>query len=114
MADESARAELIAWLTGACPGWSLHPSWGAALVYRVFSHDETLLYIGMTTDLVTRFIRHYTHSGWLPEARRITIEWRPTLSAARTAETAAIAAEHPKHNRAGTSRDGRLRVNRTA
>ena len=114
MADESAAARLAAWLADVCPGWPPRPYPGKALVYRVFADDGTLLYIGSTIDLDTRFQRHSTHSEWFPEARRITIEWMPALSAARAAETAAIAVERPKYNRAGTSRDGRLRVNRTA
>jgi predicted GIY-YIG superfamily endonuclease len=88
----------------------LHP--GKSLVYRVFASDGTLLYIGSTLDLDMRFQRHSTHSEWFPEARRITIEWIQGLNAARAAEAAAIAAEHPKYNRAGTSRDRRLRANR--
>lgn len=112
MADESARAALIRWLNDVCPDWSLRPSSGAALVYRAYSPDGSLLYVGMTIDLVTRFLRHYAHSGWFPNARRLTVEWWSSYDAAHAAELVAIAAEHPQHNRAGTSRDGRLRANR--
>ena len=113
-APESAAASLAAWLAEVCPGWPPRPYPGKSLVYHVFGTGETLLYIGSTIDLETRFMRHWTHSDWFPEVRRITIEWMPTLKAARAAEKAAIAAEHPERNRAGTSRDGRLRANRAS
>lgn len=107
----SQRAFIKQWLTEMCPGWEAL-KYGDPVVYRVFSGDGTLLYIGSTIDLLTRFLRHYTHSGWLPEARRMTLERWPTLTAARAAEKAAIAAEEPPRNRAGTPRDGRRRENK--
>lgn len=110
---ESATARVAAWLDDACPGWA-QAQFGAVLVYRVFADDGTLLYIGSTIGLTTRFIRHGTHSAWFPEARRVTLERFSTLAAAKAAETAAIAAEQPPHNRVGTPRDGRLRANRIA
>ena len=109
---ESATAAVVTWLTDVCPGWTRFPYPAPTLVYRVFSHDGTLLYIGSTIDLEGRFVRHSTHSGWFREVRLITIEQHPALEAARAAEDAAIVAEDPKYNIAGTPRDHRLRANR--
>lgn len=105
----SQRAEVITWLNHVCPDWEDRTG-GFAMVYRAFSADGALLYVGSTMDPVTRFLRHFTHSAWIPEVRRMTAERWPSLGAARAAERAEITAEDPKHNRAGTPRDGRRRA----
>ncbi|RZF06008.1 hypothetical protein C0R05_24555 [Streptomyces albidoflavus] len=69
-----------------------------AAVYRLFSADGTLLYIGSSYAPDRRCAVHRRKSWWPLVARREE-EWHPNRSAAYTAESNAIRAEAPLHNR---------------
>lgn len=70
-----------------------------AYVYRLFDADGGLLYIGSSINCGARFTRHRADQPWWPQVASWTLEDRPSLDEARTAERIAIAAEHPRHNK---------------
>lgn len=72
-----------------------------AAVYRLYSSDGELLYIGSAYDPETRCKRH-RNKPWWPQVARRTEEWFEHRLTAYDAETKAIAADRPKHNVAGT------------
>jgi len=68
-------------------------------VYRYFSGDGRLLYIGMGLSPGTRMADHQRkHPDWFPEVRGVTLEWFPDEYAARVAERIAVILEKPAHN----------------
>lgn len=109
---ESVSARVRAWLDEVCPGWPAREHPGKVPLYRAFAEDGTLLYVGITMELSGRFTTHFAESQWIPDVRRLSVEWLPSRLSALAAETAAIVAERPLHNVAGTPRDVRLRANR--
>lgn len=67
-------------------------------MYRLYATDGTLLYIGSAYDPECRCKRH-RGAMWWPLVARRTEEWHGNRSRAYTAESVAIAAESPVHNR---------------
>lgn len=69
-------------------------------VYRHYSAAGELLYIGSTYDPAKRIGGHRCdpRSWWVLQVETVKIEWFDTISEARRAEAAAIAAETPPHN----------------
>lgn len=68
-------------------------------LYRHFDGDGTLLYVGTTWNPLVRSSKHQTKSQWFHDVATITIEWFPSESTARDAESLAIVRERPKHNK---------------
>lgn len=66
-------------------------------VYRFWDHHGALLYVGVTSNLETRF---KDHSGkhWWPQASHSTVEAHPNRALALVAEATAIMDEKPLHN----------------
>jgi DNA-binding transcriptional regulator YhcF (GntR family) len=73
-------------------------------LYRLFSADGTLLYLGVTRDIAGRFAAHETKPWW-PQVARKTMVWYGSREQALAAETAAILAERPLYNVAGIACD---------
>lgn len=72
------------------------------VVYRCYdAEDGELIYIGSTVDLFTRVRAHRSGTAWWEEVGEVKAESYPTESAARAAESQAIAAETPYYNRRG-------------
>lgn len=69
----------------------------AQAVYRCFSGDGQLLYIGTTGNLGRRLAEH-AQKIWFLEACGITLEWYPDEASAQMAERRYIQIEHPKYN----------------
>jgi predicted GIY-YIG superfamily endonuclease len=69
-------------------------------LYRYFSHDGSLLYIGITHDLDARDRAHAHRAGdtWYPLAAQRTVDWFDTRDKAEAAEAAAIKNETPAWN----------------
>jgi predicted GIY-YIG superfamily endonuclease len=67
-------------------------------VYRCYSDQGELLYIGETGDLGKRLA---SHAGklWFVQVRGITLEWYADELDALKAERRAIHVEHPKYNK---------------
>jgi predicted GIY-YIG superfamily endonuclease len=67
-------------------------------LYRIFSSDESLLYVGISNRPRTRLKEHSHRQAWWPEVDFQTVAWYPTREKADDAETMAIALEGPRYN----------------
>jgi len=70
----------------------------AAVVYRFFDADDTLLYIGVTSDFPLRLEQHKRQSAFGPSIDSYTLAYYTTRAAADHAERAAILDECPAGN----------------
>ena len=88
----------------------LHPDGGGGgedeetALYHVYGDGDLLLYIGISNDFGRRWKDHAKVQPWWGEKRRLTTRWYSSRAEAEEAETAAIQAEHPKHNIAKQAR----------
>lgn len=69
-------------------------------LYRHFDSSGTLLYVGISTRVLTRIAQHRTSSHWSDQITRIDVDRHPSWSEAYAAETEAIRKEKPLHNKA--------------
>lgn len=69
-----------------------------ASIYRCFSVDGELLYIGCSANVKLRIVQHRSSSAWFGDVTEITTVDYPTKHEALKAEAAAIMAEQPRHN----------------
>lgn len=67
-------------------------------LYRHFSEDETLLYVGISLAPLSRLGRHRGYSTWKDEIKTVRIEYFLDSSSAEQAERIAIKLEKPLHN----------------
>lgn len=67
-------------------------------LYRHFSSDGTLLYVGISLNALVRLLQHRSNSVWGREIVRVEIEHYPSRMAAKLEEDRAIAHENPLHN----------------
>lgn len=67
-------------------------------LYRMYDAAGDLLYVGQSHDPCTRLLHHRCLAEWALQVARIDVEWHPNKAIAIAAETAAIAADWPKHN----------------
>lgn len=74
-------------------------------LYRMWSEQGDLLYIGRTNDPITRFDRHRNDKRWWAEVDSITLEHFETREEMLDAEHRAILTEPTKFH-CGTTRDG--------
>lgn len=74
---------------------------GRTALYRLYAANEQPLYFGVSLDPEARFKAHRKTSWW-PQVAIRQIEWFDTRAEAEAAELAAIRAERPIHNGAGT------------
>jgi predicted GIY-YIG superfamily endonuclease len=66
-------------------------------VYRCYSDQGELLYVGTTGHLGRRLAAH-AEKLWFAQVRGITLEWYPDELEAGLVERRAIHVEHPKYN----------------
>jgi hypothetical protein len=71
---------------------------GLTCLYRHFSSDGRLLYVGVSLDAVRRLVRHREKSHWFNQIATVTIERYPSRAAALQAERLAIEDEKPIYN----------------
>jgi predicted GIY-YIG superfamily endonuclease len=71
-------------------------------VYRCYSGEGRLLYIGMTADAGGRLGSH-SEKIWFLQVRGISLEWFPGHDEAAAAERLAIQVERPVYNRRRTA-----------
>ena len=69
---------------------------GQAAVYRQFSAEGRLLYIGCSSNPAMRHRTNFTE--WRQQVAHITVTWFATREEAHAAEAHAIATEGPVHN----------------
>lgn len=67
-------------------------------LYRLYSADDTLLYIGITGLLETRFQAHAGDKSWWPEVTRKTVTWYDDRATAEDQERIAVQYDRPIHN----------------
>lgn len=70
----------------------------AACLYRLFAHDDTLLYVGVTVDPAARWSHHSREKAWWPQVAHASADWFETRTEAEAAEVEAIASECPRYN----------------
>lgn len=67
-------------------------------LYRFYAEDGSLLYIGITLNVASRFRDHAHGKPWWTSVHRIELEHYDDRDSVLVAETAAIRAEHPRYN----------------
>jgi predicted GIY-YIG superfamily endonuclease len=67
-------------------------------LYRLFSYEGELLYVGVSTRVWTRFEEHAADKYWWHEVSHHEIEWHAFRHLAEDAESVAIWQEKPKYN----------------
>lgn len=79
-------------------------------LYRHFSEEGVLLYVGISLSWPARTKQHAHGSRWFDQVAKVEIERFPTREAALDAERKAIKAEKPKfniiHNREAAAKPG--------
>jgi predicted GIY-YIG superfamily endonuclease len=74
-------------------------------LYRFYSADQTLLYVGISNNPMRRETSHHSRAEWihLADLTRTTVEWYDDREAALDAEGMAIREENPLYNRQRTA-----------
>lgn len=67
-------------------------------LYRLYGQLRELLYVGITSDLPTRFADHRKGKRWWPEVSSFTVDTYPDREAVLEAELQAIQLEQPRYN----------------
>lgn len=67
-------------------------------IYRFYGENDTLLYVGITNDLLNRWRWHEKHSEWWRDQLRVEVKWHETRELADAEETRAVRTEQPLHN----------------
>lgn len=70
----------------------------ATTLYRCYDSEETLLYVGITSQRHRRFVQHSKGSDWWPRVATLQLEHYPTTSEAKAAEREQVAKLDPPHN----------------
>ena len=76
-------------------------------LYRHYSKDDELLYVGVSVNVFSRFVAHKNTSHWIFDVSRMEIEYFKNKEEALCAESVAILKEKPMFNVAtprGTSK----------
>jgi hypothetical protein len=72
-----------------------------AYVYRMYSADDVLLYVGMAYEVSVRENVHRYTTPWGDQIDRVEVTEYPTRSEAAAAESEAIRTERPRWNSKG-------------
>ena len=67
-------------------------------LYRHFDKAGALLYVGISSNALSRAGQHFSEKMWAIEVVRFTVEHFPDREAALAAEKHAIITERPKYN----------------
>ncbi|WP_435112379.1 GIY-YIG nuclease family protein [Nocardiopsis synnemataformans] len=67
-------------------------------VYRLYSQDDELLYVGLSCNPEGRWKQHESDRPWWSGVARKEVSWYPTRGDAEAAERAAIQQEKPAYN----------------
>lgn len=79
--------------------WSpIPPPQGTECLYKHWTRDGILLYIGVTCHADRRQREHAANSHWFRDVDQITYQVFDTRQLAEAAEETSIQAEHPRHN----------------
>ena len=72
-------------------------------LYRFFSQNGTLLYVGISLSALTRYRNHKTSANWWLEISSIQVVNYPSRELAEAAEKRTIISERPLYNRVHTT-----------
>lgn len=67
-------------------------------MYRLRSSDGVLLYVGISTQPLQRWMQHAADKDWWPEVASMSLEWLGSNAEALAIEAHAIRTERPIHN----------------
>lgn len=67
-------------------------------MYRLHSSEEELLYVGISTQPLQRWIQHAADKNWWPEVANMSIDWFDSRAEALAVEAHTIKTERPLHN----------------
>lgn len=67
-------------------------------LYRCWSPEADLLYVGISPSPLLRIHDHATHKDWAQSIASVTLEWFDSRAEAAQAEQEAIETEVPAHN----------------
>lgn len=67
-------------------------------VYRIYDHNNNLLYVGISVRVRSRVREHYLGAPWRLAIHRVEVEHGLTKGQALVAEREAIISEAPIHN----------------
>lgn len=70
-------------------------------VYRIWSRDDVILYVGMTNNLEKRMTDHRLHSKFCLDIDDVVITQHPDRTTAARVETDEIRRLRPRHNMMG-------------
>jgi predicted GIY-YIG superfamily endonuclease len=87
-----------------------HARWN--YVYRLFSANDELLYVGITTDPYVRWRQHQRNKPWADEVTHYLLQRFAYPDLAAAAESRAISNEQPKYNVKGTDEHNNTMVAR--
>ena len=75
-------------------------------LYRVYSADNELLYVGISARVLGRIAEHKESKDWFIETARVDIVWFATKEEVIAAEAYAIKSEYPLYNKHLNDRNG--------
>lgn len=94
-------------IAGISPYWGIGRDRSTAYVYRIYDDEQTLLYIGSSSNPMDRLGGHEQQSRWWEFACDMTVDAAGSRHDAYDAERAAIIAEQPLFNLNGTTDETR-------
>ena len=77
------------------------PKSGRTTLYRLFNAEGDLLYVGITSEGLTRLNQHQREKHWFYEVAEAKLEHFTSRDVALRAEARAISREHPRYNLMG-------------
>jgi hypothetical protein len=73
------------------------------VLYRLYDEGGTLLYVGITNSITTRFTAHAKTQPWWSEVAGCRVEFYPDRAALERAELDAIRFDRPRYNVRGSA-----------
>lgn len=73
-------------------------------LYRFFNEGGQLLYVGITDNVLRRWMEHSREKPWWFDLSHVTVQWHETREDALVAERVAIKTEDPLYNVNGLPR----------